>query len=41
MFYDEELDFIWGDVGKVYFIIKKDDLKNGNFKDVLVTWQCH
>ncbi|WP_226537306.1 YwqG family protein [Fictibacillus halophilus] len=39
--YDEELDFIWGDVGKVYFIIKKDDLKNGNFKDVLVTWQCH
>jgi uncharacterized protein YwqG len=39
--YDEALDFIWGDVGKVYFIIKKEDLKNGHFKDVLVTWQCH
>ncbi|KZE69281.1 hypothetical protein AWM68_03160 [Fictibacillus phosphorivorans] len=39
--YDEELDYIWGDVGKVYFIIKKEDLKIGNFNEVLVTWQCH
>ena len=31
---DENADILWGDYGKVYFAIKKDDLAAGNFDNI-------
>jgi uncharacterized protein YwqG len=35
-----EETFMWGDCGKLYFWIKKDDLSNLNFDDVWMILQC-
>lgn len=37
---DDELDWMWGDMGRLYFAIKKEDLQNKNFSNVGFTWQC-
>jgi uncharacterized protein YwqG len=38
---DEEAGFCWGDVGKLYFWIREDDLRAHNFDDVWVQLQCY
>ena len=37
---DDDVDFIWGDIGLLYFWIKKDDLEKLNFEDVWMILQC-
>lgn len=37
---DDDADMMWGDVGKLYFLIQPADLEAGNFGDVGFTWQC-
>lgn len=37
---DEEPGWMWGDVGRIYFWIKKQDLKELNFDDVWLVLQC-
>jgi len=36
---EEELGFMWGDLGRIYFWIHKDDLKNRNFDNVWLILQ--
>ena len=31
----------WGDEGRVYFWIRKDDLKSTNFSRIQAIMQCH
>lgn len=37
---NEECGMMWGDVGRLYFWIKKDDLQNGNFDQSWFCLQC-
>jgi len=37
---DEDLDFIWGDCGILYFWIREQDARAGNFDDVWMILQC-
>lgn len=37
---DDEAGFMWGDVGRIYFWIRKQDLSNRNFGNVWVIMQC-
>ncbi len=37
---DFTTDMMWGDMGRIYFYIKKDDLKNRNFNNVWFFLQC-
>ena len=37
---DDNADMMWGDVGRVYFAIKKQDLQNRNFDAVWSVFQC-
>ncbi len=37
---DDDTGMMWGDVGKLYFWIRKDDLKNRNFDNVWMILQC-
>ena len=37
---DENCDMMWGDVGRIYFWIKTEDLKNRNFDKVWMVLQC-
>jgi len=37
----ESSNMMWGDVGRLYFWIKKEDLMNQNFDDVLMIMQCY
>ncbi|MBN2239580.1 MAG: DUF1963 domain-containing protein [Dehalococcoidales bacterium] len=37
---DDDTGMMWGDAGKLYFWIKKDDLKNADFTDVWMILQC-
>lgn len=37
---DQSVGMCWGDLGRLYFWIKVDDLKNGNFNDVWTILQC-
>lgn len=38
---EESIHMIWGDVGRLYFWINKEDLKNRNFDDVWMILQCY
>lgn len=38
---DNNLDAMWGDWGKIYFFIHKDDLENLNFNKVKVIGECY
>ena len=37
---DREPEVIWGDMGNLYFYIRKDDIKAGRFDRVQLTLQC-
>lgn len=37
---DEDLDFCWGDCGILYFWIREQDARSGNFDDVWMILQC-
>lgn len=37
---DDDTGMMWGDLGKLYFWIKKEDLKNKNFNNVWMILQC-
>jgi uncharacterized protein YwqG len=37
---DDDAGFMWGDVGMLYFWIKKDDLEKLNFENVWMIFQC-
>ncbi len=37
---DDDADMMWGDVGKLYFLMRPADLEAGNFGEVGFTWQC-
>lgn len=37
---DESCGMMWGDVGRLYFWIKKDDLKNKDFEKAWMILQC-
>jgi uncharacterized protein YwqG len=37
---NDENDMMWGDCGRLYFWIKKDDLFNKNFNNSWVILQC-
>ena len=38
---DDNADMMWGDLGTLYFTIKKDDLAARRFDRVWFSWQCH
>lgn len=38
---ESEAGMTWGDVGRLYFWIRKDDLKNRNFDDTWMILQCY
>jgi uncharacterized protein YwqG len=38
---EESSDMMWGDDGKLYFMIHKEDLKNKNFDNVKMSLQCY
>jgi uncharacterized protein YwqG len=37
----EELEWSWGDGGKLYFMVPDEDLKAKRFDRALAHWQCH
>ncbi len=37
---DEELDYMWGDAGTIYFWIKRDEAKAGDFSSCWLILQC-
>lgn len=37
---DNRLGFMWGDCGRLYYLIRPDDLAAGRFDRVAFTWQC-
>jgi hypothetical protein len=37
---DEGPGWMWGDCGLLYFLVRKDDARRGNFDDVWVILQC-
>ena len=37
----EEYELMWGDCGKIYFYIRREDLKNKNFDNVHLVLQCN
>jgi len=37
---DDNAEVMWGDCGMIYFAIKKDDLKSGNFDNIWAVFQC-
>jgi uncharacterized protein YwqG len=38
---DEDAEMMWGDCGRLYFVIKKDDLKRRNFDATWAFLQCY
>lgn len=38
---DDDVDWMWGDAGKLFFIIRKEDLKQNKFDRIGFTWQCY
>lgn len=38
---DSKLGFMWGDAGRLYFYVHKEDLKAAEFSDVWMEFQCH
>lgn len=37
---DDNADVMWGDVGRVYFMIRNSDLESQNFDDCWIEFQC-
>ncbi|MCL2053025.1 MAG: YwqG family protein [Oscillospiraceae bacterium] len=37
---DDNFEYMWGDCGRIYFYIRKDDLANRNFDDCWLILQC-
>lgn len=37
---DDDIDVMWGDVGKLYFWIRESDARDGNFDNVCMVLQC-
>ena len=37
---DDDAGMMWGDVGRLYFWIRKSDLEDANFSDVWMILQC-
>lgn len=37
---DDDAEMMWGDVGKLYFLMRPADLEARNFGEVGFTWQC-
>jgi uncharacterized protein YwqG len=37
---DDNAEMMWGDVGKLYFMIRPDDLKTRRFDQTRFVWQC-
>lgn len=37
---DDSLGMMWGDVGKLYWLARRDDLERGDLSAVSFTWQC-
>ena len=37
---DTDLNLVWGDVGRIYYWIRKEDLAKGRFENVWVILQC-
>jgi uncharacterized protein YwqG len=37
---DDDVDMMWGDAGRLYFWIRKEDLEKKNFDDVWMILQC-
>lgn len=38
---DGNSEIMWGDLGTLYFLIRKDDLAAGRFENIWFSWQCH
>ena len=38
---DDSLNIMWGDSGVANFFIKKDDLLNLDFSNVIYNWDCY
>ena len=38
---DDRMKWMWGDVGRIYFWARKQDIQIGNFGDVWTVFQCH
>lgn len=38
---EDEAGIMWGDSGVGNFFIKKEDLKNGDFSNILYNWDCY
>lgn len=38
---DSNSEIMWGDLGTLYFLIKKDDLAALRFDNIWFSWQCH
>lgn len=38
--YDDTAKMMWGDVGKLYFMIRPDDLQARRFDQARFMWQC-
>lgn len=38
---DDDLGLMWGDVGKIYFWVKQDEARQGNFANAWVILQCY
>jgi uncharacterized protein YwqG len=37
---DDEVGWMWGDVGRIYYWIREDDLHGGRFDKVWLAFQC-
>jgi uncharacterized protein YwqG len=38
---DDAADFTWGDAGILYFFVREEDSRRGDFSNVGFCWQCH
>lgn len=38
---DDQADVMWGDVGRVYFVIRDEDLERGDFENCWFEFQCY
>ena len=37
---EDEAGMMWGDLGRLYFVIRQEDLKSLHFENVAMDWQC-
>jgi uncharacterized protein YwqG len=38
---EQSADILWGDMGRLYYLIRKDDLQKGAFENVWMEFDCH